>query len=435
MSKEKTLRVFIEVETTPSLLQALDSDKDLAGNPAAASRLSAAGLEVDPDWVPMSLSRGDGARRTAETKVFRGHLPPGRDGGRALDIIRREHPKIGVYADPRIDLCGLGPSDPACGTVIDVGRKLGSEDAHRRGCTGEGVTVALVDSGIDISYLHDKGHTHSIDPDFSLVAPSATQAPGEFEPAGHGTLAAYAVGVMAPGARLGDCATVLDGAAGDGPLMHAWLSDISIAYRRMKTMLESQLPDERRLVVSNSWALTRPDWDFEPDQDENFSDNDEHPFNVLVTELIELGADVLFAAGNCGHEHPVSQCGFLEQPICGANSLSAVTTVGAIDLTGKHLGYSSSGPGRLALEKPDLCAYSHFDGSGVMAVDWGTSVATPLLAGVVAGVRSQRSPVALPPEDLRRQLCETAVRTASTHDPDVGWGAVDPAALHRVLGL
>jgi subtilisin family serine protease len=47
-------------------------------------------------------------------------------------------------------------------------------------------------------------------------------------------------------------------------------------------------------------------------------------------------------------------------------------------------------PGRLTKNKPDVAGYTHFKGSGVYTADGGTSAATPVVAGVVAAVRSAR---------------------------------------------
>ena len=149
----------------------------------------------------------------------------------------------------------------------------------------------------------------------------------------------------------------------------------------------------------------------------------------MVQALVEEGADVLFAAGNCGQPHPVGGCGFKGQPICGANALDEVITVGAVDIDGERLGYSSQGPGRIVAEKPDLCGYSHYAGSGIYYADWGTSTACPGVAGVVAAVRSRYSPAELSPQALKAALLSSARPADAPHNPDIGYGVIDPARL------
>src|SRR5258707_5717160 len=110
--------------------------------------------------------------------------------------------------------------------------------------------------------------------------------------------------------------------------------------------------------------------------------------DVCSSDLEAAGADILFAAGNCGPECPDGRCqGVTNAGIFGANSSAAVTCVAGVLTTGNRVGYSTVGPGRLVKEKPDVACYTHFAGSGVYAADGGTSAATPVLTGLVAAIR------------------------------------------------
>src|SRR2546422_7003113 len=42
---------------------------------------------------------------------------------------------------------------------------------------------------------------------------------------------------------------------------------------------------------------------------ENYSANPDHPFNQITGSLVAAGADVFFAAGNCGVPCPNARCG------------------------------------------------------------------------------------------------------------------------------
>jgi subtilisin family serine protease len=184
-------------------------------------------------------------------------------------------------------------------------------------------------------------------------------------------------------------------------------------------------------VVSNSWGMFSPTWDFPVGHPGNYSDNPAHPFNVIVASLEAAGADVLFAAGNCGRDCPDGRCQFgSTRPICGANSHPAVISVAGVDVKRGRVGYSSQGPGRLAAQKPDMCGYTHFKGSDVYPADGGTSAACPVLAGFVAAARSKHPATKLAPAQLRALLYKTAVDLGGTgYDYDYGWGVPDPSAF------
>jgi subtilisin family serine protease len=225
-------------------------------------------------------------------------------------------------------------------------------------------------------------------------------------------------------------------------MMAGLLSDAVLAYSKLRQVLQAQPADKRSLVISNSWGMFSPLSDFPIGHPGNYSDNPAHPFNVIVASLESAGADILFAAGNCGHECPDGRCAFGGMlPICGANSHPAVLSVAGVDTAGQRVGYSSQGPGRLAANKPDLAAYTHFAGSDVFLdpagqpePDSGTSAACPVAAGVVAAVRSKYPTSKLSPAQLRALLFKTAKDIGKTgFDFNNGWGIIDPMALLKAL--
>jgi hypothetical protein len=160
------------------------------------------------------------------------------------------------------------------------------------------------------------------------------------------------------------------------------------------------LPHEQRsfhsLVVSNSWGMYHPSWDFPPGHSGRYFDNPRHPFNLIVASLAAAGADLLFAAGNCGPTCPDGRClprpaNAQERKIGGANGHPDVLSIAGVDTQRNLVGYSSHGPGVLAPQKPDLAGYTHFLGSeafGKGVADSGTSTACPVAAGCVASLRT-----------------------------------------------
>jgi subtilisin family serine protease len=80
--------------------------------------------------------------------------------------------------------------------------------------------------------------------------------------------------------------------------------------------------------------------------------------------------------------------------------------------------------------KPDLSAYTHFAGSGVYPADGGTSAACPVLAGVIAALRTKGGAKTLDPMQMRARLFRTAEDLgARGFDYDFGWGVVNPRAF------
>ena len=199
-----------------------------------------------------------------------------------------------------------------------------------------------------------------------------------------------------------------------------------------------QPEESRALVISNSWGSFSPRWDFPVGHPGNYSDNPAHPFNLIVASLEQAGADVLFAAGNCGRDCKDGRCAYPERPIAGANSHPGCCRIGGVDVDGKRVGYSSQGPGRLSDRKPDICAYTHFSGSKA----FGDGRARLRHLGRLPGRRrasSPRSAPAGPPPGSPPPSCAPCSgappTTAATSgfDYDYGYGIINPPAVLAAL--
>jgi subtilisin family serine protease len=247
-------------------------------------------------------------------------------------------------------------------------------------------------------------------------------------------MCAYDVGIAAPKATLLDHALLQSETPGE-TAMSGLLSDAVLSYSRLLEIIQAIPASRRSLVVNNSWGMFSSTWDFPVGHPGNYSDNPAHPFNVIVASLEAAGADILFAAGNCGRDCPDSRCQFgTSRPICGANSHPSVLSVAGVDTRKRRVGYSSQGPGRIAPDKPDLSSYTHFTGSGVYPADGGTSAACPVATGVVAAVREKYPSSVLTPAELRALLFKTAQDLGGTgFDHDFGWGVIDAQRLAASL--
>jgi subtilisin family serine protease len=343
---------------------------------------------------------------------------------------------VGVYADVEIQPTIICPGSPPMGTDADVERLLCVPQMHGIGMDGLGVLIAIVDTGFNLSYLAAHGKVITLDPGRSWV-PSAGMIPGD-APVSHGTMCAFDAAIAAPKATFLDIQVLRSSATGPTP-MSGVLSDAIRAYSYLcNIMTTPRRPGEHRsMVVSNSWGMFHPSWDFPIGDPGNYSDNPNHPFNRIVGVLESVGADILFAAGNCGSNCPDGRCqGVTANAIYGANGHPAVLTIAGVDISKTRVGYSTQGPGRLSQNKPDLCGYTHFRGSGVYTADGGTSAATPVVAGVVAAVRT-KSPYepgnpATTPAAVRALMRSTAEDLgAAGFDFDHGFGVVGGCALYK----
>jgi subtilisin family serine protease len=352
------------------------------------------------------------------------------DAVRTAASLVATHPDVvGVFSDPTIEstlTCGdAGPQ----GTADDIARLLSVPALAEAGLSGDAVHVAVVDSGINVDFLRSRGREPTLDAAASWAPPRVATTAGQ-HPVAHGTMCAFDVGIAAPAATLLDFAIL----AGPPQAVSGVLSDAVAAYSRLLGLLRDEQGAPPALVVTNSWGVSNPDTDFPIGSPSNYTDNPRHPFNVIVASLEAAGADILFSAGNCGVQCPDIRCHFASRPINGANSHPKVLSIGGVDMRGERVGYSSQGPGRLASQKPDVCAYTHFAGSGVKPADTGTSAACPVAAGLVAAVRTKHTRQTLAPQNLRALVQRTA-RDASGvgFDFDYGWGVVDTNALVTAL--
>ncbi len=328
----------------------------------------------------------------------------------AVDRLIKENPEEvrGVYSDPKI----YAIAEPYCGgnAVEDdraVARKLGVKSLHQKGITGKNVRVVIVDTGINGTVVPVAG---------GWVPPSAEAlgyTPGSWPrlEKSHGTMTAWDTRISAPDAQILDYALLL---SSEGTWT-AFLSDAITAFADLIELLQRK---PGPLVVNNSWGMFNTDDDEPVGSPGNYYANPEHPFNQIVSSLVGEGADVFFAAGNCGNDCPDGRCGSGDighgVSIHGANSHPDVITVAAITTDHRRLGYSSQGPGILVRQKPDIAGYSHFKGSGAYQSDAGTSAACPVAAGVVSALRQQYP-------DLTPDVMKGVIQRTATDVNNTGW--------------
>jgi len=425
-------------------------EKRAPGRPLETARLPAA-LQIDPSFPAVPVGRGDAVGmalesvqpQTSENFVVRAYVE--------VDDPSQVPPTIEgrpVFADPVIApflTCG---GNPPVGSTAQVAAKLKVGALAARGLDGDGVAIAIMDTGINRAHLQAKlGAAPRLDAANSWTPPGTATLPGQ-HPVDHGTMCAFDALIAAPRATLLDF-PILRASAPGGAVSGRTLS---VAFQAFAQLISAWAvafapggagQRYKALVVNNSWGIFHPSWDFPAGHPGRYIDNPNHPFTLLVGVLARAGADVLFAAGNCGAQCADGRCqGRTTGTIMGANACADVLTLAGCDTTDQRVGYSSQGPSIAGMpqQKPDLTCYTHFLGSeafGANSADSGTSAACPVAAGCVAALRSKLTPQAVPPAMLFQQLRATArhMGPGAGWNGDYGHGILDADAAGAGLGV
>lgn len=410
-----------------------------------------AGFEIDPFFAAVPIGPGPGADMTldsiraerSETFVVRGFVEA-QDG----EAIPEEVDGGPIFSDPVIAPFLTCSGSAALGGVADVATGLNLSALHGRGLTGANVAIAIMDTGINLAHLKSKlGRMPRFDAANSWRPPGSTVAPGN-HPLDHGTMCAFDSLIAAPDATLLDF-PILAATAPGGAMTGRTLAGAMQAYAQLLTFWAVAFagggPRYTGLVVNNSWGIYHPAWDFPAGHRGRFVDNPNHPFTALVGVVARSGADILFAAGNCGAQCADTRCrSRTTGAIMGTNASPDVLTIAGCDTRDDWVGYSSQGPSITGMfqQKPDVTCYTHFLGSetyGGGSPDSGTSAACPVAAGCVAALRTKLSPTTMPPSALFAQITATARAgagmTPGAWNRDYGFGIIDPDAAAAVSGV
>lgn len=357
-----------------------------------ATTLSLPSFQLDTSYAPVPVepsSAHAASLKSADEEVFivRGTIEE--DEIQALEA----QPNVSkVWRDATIAPCAAHippPSVPtraaesiqAAGTLRTAAEFLGVDEIWDAGHRGEDIVIGIVDGGITAEDRPIVEDEQSFVDSLGAVPRVIDGWPeGDWGTTGmawrwHGNMTATDALGMAPEAHVYDI-RIVDPQTEDSEDVE---SQISEALAGFQWAIERHRADGTPHILSNSWAAFNkseaPDYVTDPD----------HPFTRKVVEAIEDGILVLFAAGNCGEGCPAPRCESDTGPgrsIWGANGHPRAMTVGAVDVNGDLLCYSSQGPASLDSRKPDFCSASHF--RGYFSSDDGTSAACAVAAGVAA---------------------------------------------------
>ncbi len=318
------------------------------------------------------------------------------------------------------------PAGPAWNIVAIGADKVWSQ----LGVTGRGITIGQSDSGVQgnhpalrAEYRGLGGHD-----DYNWLDPwFGTRSPTDIN--GHGThtlgtaLGSGGIGV-APGAQWVGCVNL--GRNLGNPAWYLTCMQFMLApYPQGGDPFRDGDPRRAADVLNNSWGCPP------------IEGCDERTLAPAAAALHAAGIFVVASAGNAG-----SACATVTDPLA---VYSNVVTVGAIDRAGLLADFSSRGPvvrSSGQRTKPDIVApgvavLSAFPG-GSYAVESGTSMAGPHVAGVVALMWSAQPKLAGDVDRTTQILIQTARPYTGTFDAcavhggrpndDVGYGIVDAYA-------
>lgn len=398
---------------------------------------------------PSNIPRPDGVdiseEKLLEFLVFGIVIRGGPTAARAFaDSVRKLGPDAGVGADlvvnPAHDpfsthWCPNETGDGLMGDRDAALRTIRADPARLRwaGLPGsEQVNLVFLDTGLPLGLLpadNFKGWPVLENPTHSG---GAVRRPGN-PLTSHGEMVArnaQAVALAAaPSARLKllDCPAIPDGIT----RLPIFLNSVAAALFSIFATIATGSRRAEGWVVCNAWAVFDPT--VKPGQ-ASYADNPMHPIAIALRLLNEAGADLVFAAGNCGQFCPNPRCSpdFTgpSRSLNGANALQEVLTVGAVRNDRLWLGYSGQGPGiaGMARKKPDICAPSQFASDDYPGNNTGTSAACGLAAGAVALLRTKWLSGTLTAD----QLADAIRRNA---DQPYGPGGWQERTGHGILNL
>lgn len=291
---------------------------------------------------------------------------------------------------------------------------------------GEGVTVAIIDSGVDATmqefpqYKRGRG-----------ICLCYKDGPWR-DARGHGTMtASIAAGTaaltdrysgVAPHAKVFSCRTDFT------------LNDVfKLCDTLRKKLISSELDQPLVINCSYGWeSCTAPQFTVA------------HPLVKLIKDLVSRGVVVVCAAGN---NHDPAVCENCDpdadspNTIWGINSLDEVICVGAVDWNEQNTkgihSKSSRGPGQFtqSRSKPDCVAPCYgwvAWGNEYLGMKWwGTSGAAPLVTGLASLVLG-RTKGALQPAEVKEVILQSCRKIGSA-PTRLGCGIIDCIATMKCL--
>ena len=261
---------------------------------------------------------------------------------------------------------------------------------HQKGITGKGVTIAVIDGPVDTSNPALKG-TNITDKSRCTIQDSP-------EGVRHGT--DMAIILVSPISGVAPDATLYNYQASTGSTISNGSCDSKGGRLNTTSALINQAVEDGAQIISISLSVSEVSFELK----------------WAITNAIAKGVIIVAAAGNEGHQDDTTQLG----------RYSGVVGVSAINSDGTFASYSNWADGMVtaAFGGP----YNTFDvNTGEPATVQGTSISTPLVAGMLALARQKW------PDATANQILQLLVHTGLNPNHDwnqyTGYGAAALGSL------
>ena len=270
----------------------------------------------------------------------------------------------------------------------------GLDRARAKGYTGEGVTIAMIDGPVDTSVPELKGAKIMAKETCTITSSNGSRKHGT----GVASILVSDVYGVAPGSSLLTY-TIAFGNQGDQASEDCFGGDGYVGKTEPVWVLNQAMNDGAQIINLSA-----------------SSDDGNDQMKWTVARAMSSGVILVTAAGNNA----------TDEDLTSLSQWSGVIGVTAISTDGTRQDYSSWGEGVVTTSIGGPVLFRNFD-TGANDTISGTSVASPIVAGVLA-LAKQRWP-----EATSNQLLQLLVKTGL--NPDHGWnkytgfGGIDPGAI------
>jgi hypothetical protein len=432
------IHLRIEMENFDKLQQIeLQQVWILFADKGSDSRIDETDLPVEPRYIDAVLQIGGRLRSKSRwlNAIGLEAKPTEIRSIARLPFVREIHPIL-TYTD-RFELpVAQSPTAPPAIAPLNYGAshtqiaQMKADFLHQEGFLGEGMVVGLLDTGFSLAHTALQHINVIAQHDFVNDDDNPADEIGQddSDQDDHGSIVLGILAGNAPGNLIG------------------------VAYRASYLLAKTEKVSENgqhfERLIEEDWWIEGLEWLEEMGADVVISslgysdwyhfkdlDGKTSKLTIAANLAVEKGMAVVVAAGNQGNLPPgdFGLPGRITVPADGIDVLA----IGAVDAAGRVPRFSSHGPTFDGRIKPDLMAM----GSGVTSINSltrtrfsnihrGTSVATPLAAGVVT-LLLQAFPLAIP-QDIALALRSTA---SQSHKPDnvSGYGIINARAAYEVL--